>query len=126
MNKSITPDVTQYSIKNQEYLLSQIFTNPDLYVRCKNILKPEYFDKIFQNSIQYVHEYSNKYNGGFPTLLDIEVKSGFQYTEIKVSELNKQAVLDHCGEFCRHKALALAVEQGMELVQQKNMVVLKN
>ena len=119
MNKSITPDVTQYSIKNQEYLLSQIFTNPDLYVRCKNILKPEYFDKIFQNSIQYVHEYSNKYNGGFPTLLDIEVKSGFQYTEIKVSELNKQAVLDHCGEFCRHKALALAVEKGMELVQQK-------
>lgn len=119
MNKSITPDVTQYSIKNQEYLLSQIFTNPDLYVRCKNILKPEYFDKIFQNSIQYVHDYSSKYNGGFPTILDIEVKSGFQYSEIKVSELNKQAVLDHCGEFCRHKALALAVEKGMELVLQK-------
>ena len=113
-----TVDVKQYGINAQQYLLSQIFSNPDLYVRCKNILKPEYFDKTFHESITFVHEYSTKYSAS-PTLKDIEIKGGYQYDEYVVSELHKDSVLDTCGEFCRHKALALAVEKGMELVHQK-------
>lgn len=113
-----TTDVKQYGIQYQLYLLSQIFSNPDLYVRCKNILRPEYFDKEYHASIEYVHEYSNKYSEA-PTLIDIKYKAGFEYDKIDVSELHQQAVLDGVGEFCRHKALALAVQKGMELVHQK-------
>lgn len=113
-----TVDVKQYGINAQQYLLSQVFSNPDLFVRCKNILKPEYFDKTFHESIQYVHDYAAKYSSS-PTLKDIEVKGGYQYDQYEVQELHKQAVLDTCSEFCRHKALALAVEKGMELVHQK-------
>ncbi|MCU6294892.1 hypothetical protein, partial [Escherichia coli] len=57
-----TLDVKQYGINAQQYLLSQVFSNPDLFVRCKNILKPEYFDKTFHESIQYVHDYAAKYS----------------------------------------------------------------
>lgn len=115
---AVNTDVKQYSIQNQEYMLSQIFSNPDLYVRCKNILKPDYFDKEFHNSIEYVHEYAAKYSEA-PPLIDINFKGGFEYKDIPVSDLHQQAVLDSIGEFCRHKALALAVQQGMELVHQK-------
>lgn len=113
-----TDVVKQYNIKYQLYLLSQIFSTPDLYVRCKNILKPDYFDKDFQPSIQYVHEYSTKYST-LPSLLDIEHNAEFVYDDIKVDCMNQQASLDSIGEYCRHKALALAIQQGMEMVNQK-------
>lgn len=111
-------DVKQYGIQYQLYLLSQIFSNPDLYVRCKNILRPEYFDNTYHDSIQYVHDYATTYSD-VPPLVDIKFKAGFEYDKIEVTELHHQAVLDSVGEFCRHKALALAVQKGMELVLQK-------
>ncbi|EBS4516388.1 hypothetical protein DQT32_03025 [Salmonella enterica subsp. enterica serovar Braenderup] len=115
---STNTDVKKYDIQYQLYLLSQIFSTPDLYVRCKNVLKPDYFDKEYQASIQYVHDYSSKYNVT-PTLNDIKHNAGFSFAETPVQELNQQATLDSVGEFCRHKALALAIQEGMELVNQK-------
>lgn len=111
-------DVKQYGIQYQMYLLSQIFSNPEVYVRCKNILRPEYFDKEYHGSIEYVHEYARQYSD-IPPLVDIKFKGGFEYDKIDLTELHHQAVLDSVGEFCRHKALALAVQKGMELVHQK-------
>ena len=111
-------EIKRYDIQYQLYLLQQIFSTPDVYVRCKNILKPEYFDKEYQASIQYVNEYGAKYNT-LPTLTDIKYNADFEYTESKVPVLNQQAILDDIGEYCRHKALALAIQQGMELVNQK-------
>lgn len=111
-------DIKKYDIQFQLYLLSQIFSTPDLYVRCKNVLKPDYFDKEYHSSIQYVHDYSAKYNVT-PTLNDIKHNSDFSFNDTPVGDLNQQAVLDSVGEFCRHKALALAIQQGMELVNQK-------
>jgi hypothetical protein len=81
-------------------------------------LKPDYFDKEYHSSIQYVHDYSSKYNVT-PTLNDIKHNADFSYSETIVPNLNQQAVLDSIGEFCRHKALAQAIQQGMELVNQK-------
>lgn len=111
-------DVKRYDIQYQLYLLSQIFSTPDLYVRCKNVLKPDYFDREYHASIQYVHDYAAKYNIT-PTLNDIKHNSDFTFNETPVGDLNQQAVLDSVGEFCRHKALAQAIQQGMELVNQK-------
>lgn len=111
-------DVRKYDIQYQLYLLQQIFSTPDLYVRCRNVLKPDYFDKEYHSSIQYVHDYSAKYNIT-PTLNDIKHNADFSYSETVVPDLNQQAVLDSVGEFCRHKALAQAIQQGMELVNQK-------
>lgn len=114
----VNTDVKQYGINYQEYLLSQVLSNPDIFVRCKGILKPDYFDKEFHNSITFVHEHSQKYNTT-PTLDDIEFKGGYRYRHTPVDALGEQAVLDDIGQFCRHKALALAIQQGMELVNQK-------
>lgn len=114
----VNTDVKQYGINYQLYLLSKVFSNPDVFVRCKNILKPEYFDKEFHNSITFVHEHSQKYSTS-PSLNDIEMKGGFLYRNEKITPIDEQSVLDDIGEFCRHKALALAVQKGMELVNQK-------
>ena len=111
-------DVKQYGIQYQLYLLSQVFSNPEIFVRCKNILRPEYFDKEYHTSIEYIQEYSQKYSE-VPPLVDVKFKAGFEYEDIKVSELHQTAVLDSVAEFCRHKALALAVQKSMELVHQK-------
>ncbi|WEM33350.1 DNA primase/helicase [Escherichia phage EJP2] len=114
----VNTDVTQYSIQAQERLLAKILSNPELYVRCKNILRPEYFDNVFRNSIEFVNEYAVKYSE-LPPLDDINFKGGMEYKQTPVSDLHQQSVLDDISAFCRHKALALAVQKGMELVHQK-------
>lgn len=108
----------KYDIQTQLYLLSQIFSTPDLYVRCKSVLAPEYFDREFQESIAYVHEYANTYDAA-PSLNDIKFHGGFEYIETPVQHLNQNAVVDYISDFCRHKALALAVEKSMTLVLEK-------
>ena len=114
----VNTDVTQYSIQAQERLLAKILSNPELYVRCKNILRPEYFDNVFRNSIEFVNDYAVKYSE-LPPLDDINFKGGMEYKQTPVSDLHQQSVLDDISAFCRHKALALAVQKGMELVHQK-------
>lgn len=108
----------KYDIQTQLYLLSQVFSTPDLYVRCKSVLAPEYFDLVFHESISYVHDYAMTYDA-IPSLNDIKFHGGYDYIDTPVLYLNQNAVVDNVSDFCRHKALALAVEKSMTLVLQK-------
>lgn len=111
--------VTKYDIGFQMFLLSQIFSSGELYSRCKNILKPEYFDKDFTRSIEYVNAYTHKHHGTMPTLEEIKAYCDFEFQPLQVESQRHQAVLDSTGQYCKHKALALAVQESMELVTQK-------
>ena len=39
--------------QDQKSLIQFLFSEPSLFIRAKPILKPEYFDKKFQETIQY-------------------------------------------------------------------------
>lgn len=112
-------DLTKYDLQFQIFLLSQIFGSGEIYARCKNILKPEYFDKELAKSIKYVTEYTHKHNGVLPTLPEIEMYGDFKFNDLPVEQSRHQSVLDSTGAYCKHKALALAVQEAMDMVHKK-------
>lgn len=111
--------IKKYDIQFQMFILSQIFSSGEVYARCRNILKPKYFDREFAVSIDYVNAYTAKHNGVMPTIEEIEIYGEFKYQKLTVEQQRQQAVLDSVGEFCKHKALALAVEESMDLIREK-------
>ena len=117
MNNNTT-DVKNYDNQFQAYILNNIMNSPDIYLRCKNILKPEYFDRAYQSGINFVHEYASQYDV-LPSLENIKVKTQCEFHKTDTSVLHVDSVLKDVEDFCRHKALENAIIEGAKLVQQK-------
>lgn len=112
-------DVHDYGVDFQQLVLNVIITDADIFVRCQNILKPEYFQGKHSKAVDYILEYANKYST-LPTIEEIQLKSAC--TLQKIPELNSdhhQGFLDTIEDFCRHKALEHAVIEGMEFVKKR-------
>lgn len=114
----ITTDVKNYDAVFQKYILTQVFNSPDVFVRCKNILKPEYFEKTFHAGIEFILNYSLEYDT-LPTLENVQVKTGLELPKEDVSHLHHESLLKDVGDYCRHKAIENAIMAGAELVGQK-------
>ena len=68
-------DAKDYGEEFQQLMLSVLVSEPDIFVRCQNILKPEYFHNRHAMATKYVLEYANEYNT-LPTIPEIQLKSG--------------------------------------------------
>lgn len=112
-------DVHDYGVEFQQLVLNVLITDSDIFVRCQNILKPEYFQGKHSKAIQYILEYANKYST-LPTIEEVQLKSSAVLQ--KIPELNSdhhQGFLDTIEDFCRHKALEQAVIEGMKFVNSR-------
>lgn len=118
MRNIATADVKNYDIKHQQYLLNQIMNSGDIYSRCKNILKAEYFDPIFRVGIQQVAEHVTKYQN-LPTVDHIYSVYGMEVHSTEVKEEHHDVLLDTIEEFCKHKAMENAIISSAPLLQEK-------
>ena len=108
-----------YGSTFQEFILNIMATQPDVFVRCQNIVEPKYFDQKFVKAVDYVKQYSFD-NSTLPTLTDIKVKSGYQVTPIDgFSVFHHDSALNEIEAFCRHKAMEQAMIEGMAFVSEK-------
>jgi replicative DNA helicase len=112
-------DVMDYGIDFQQLLLNVLITDADLFIRCQNILKADYFQNKHAKAIQYILDYTQEYST-LPTCEEVMLKSGV--TLVKIQDLttsHHQGFLDTIEDFCRHKALEHAVINGMDFVKKK-------
>lgn len=110
----------EYSDDFQKLIITAAFSEPEIFVRCQNILKPDYFSPKFQKAVKYTLDYSMQYNT-LPDFTDLQVKSGvslFKDVE-KITRERQQAYLEDIEAFCRHKALELAMFEGMGYLEKK-------
>lgn len=112
-------DTMDYGQGFQHLMLSVLMSEPDIYVRCQNILKPEYFDNKYARATEYILDYSMQYST-LPTSAEVTLKSGLSLDKITdITPDNHTGFLDTFEDFCRHKAIEHAVIEGMKLVQSK-------
>lgn len=116
--KKVTADVKNYDIGYQQYLLNQVYNCPEVFTRCKNILRPEYFDPLFRAGIAKVQEHTVKYTS-LPTIDHIYAVYGMELKEITVQPDQHDAILDSLEEFCKHKAMENAIMNSAPLLQEK-------
>lgn len=103
----------------QHLLINVLMSEPDIFVRCQNILKSDYFQSKHAKAVQFILEYSQKYST-LPTPEEVTLKSSLGVSKIEnIAKNNYQGFLDTIEDFCRHKALEKAVIDGMEFVKKK-------
>lgn len=104
-----------------EYLFLQYFiTYPDLFVRCKTILSDKFFeDKGNRKIAKFLQEHSDEY-GVLPVVEQILVVTGKSIEKLtEIAPNGDQWFLDKFQEFCRHKALELAILNSLDLLKNK-------
>lgn len=112
-------DVMDYGQDFQQLLIDVIMSDADIFVRCQNIIKVEYFQNKQAKAVQYIIDYAQKYST-LPTVEEVNLKSGTKCTLIPtIDASHQQGFLDTIEEFCRHKALENAIINGMELVKKR-------
>lgn len=105
--------------QDQKSLIQFLFSEPSLFIRAKPILKPEYFDKKFQETIQYLLDFSTEYST-LPTVEQLNNNSRIDYQKVEgLSDTNIQkSVLDMAEWFCKKRGLEIAIEECYERISK--------
>lgn len=112
-------DTMDYGENFQHLMLKVLVSEPDIFVRCQNILKPEYFQNKHAVATKYMLDYAQEYST-LPTTSEIELKSGIGLEKITdITPDNHQGFLETIEGFCRHRAIEQAIIQGSKLAQEK-------
>ena len=109
---------TVYTDDLQKLFLEFMITDPELFVRARNIISPVYFSKKYFDTVSMFVEHSEKYQT-LPTVDQIKAKCEVELTPVpNIDETQKQWFLDEFETFCRHKALERAIIDSADLLEK--------
>lgn len=109
-----------FSFEKQKLLVEFLLKDPDSFTKCLKILKPEYFDDILKNIVDFVIKFSNEYhdipsdeilNSEFPNFerINLNREQAIKQREYFINELE---------EFCKSKALLNAILKASENIEK--------
>lgn len=109
-----------YSVGVQRYYIQFLLSSNDIFARCQNIIKPEYFDSELTKTVQYIKDYSEA-NSAVPLFEDVNAQFGTALERIPgISKQHEDGFLDIFEAFCRHKAIEAAVVNAPERIKKGN------
>lgn len=99
-------EIKEYTTDIEDLFISFLITNPELYVRCKNIIKPTHFeDNKNKKTISFLEEHYDDYSV-LPTEQQIVALVKKEYDKLDdITEKHYDWFLDEFESFCRHKEL---------------------
>jgi archaellum biogenesis ATPase FlaH len=119
MNEENTSEITDYSTEIENLFISFMVSKPDLFVRCKGILKSDYFDnKQNKDTVAFIEGYSVDFSS-IPSLEQIKAitKKTIPLMELE-AEKHDEWFLREFEKFCRHKALRDAILASPNLLDE--------
>ena len=119
-------DVKEYTEEVQELFLRFLVSDVDLFARCQNIVRSEFFNRKFKNTVDLLVSHSTNYNS-IPTIEQINAVGGIELTPIEnVTPEHQNWFMDEFETFCRHKALEKAIIESTDLLEKKNYGEVEN
>ena len=121
MNKEETnaSEIENYSKEVEDLFINFMVSKPDLFVRCKGILKSQYFDdKQNRDTVAFIESYSVDFVD-IPSPVQIKAITG-KDIELMTLEAAKHDnwLLREVERFCKHKALRDAILASPELLDE--------
>lgn len=103
----------QFDEKSQQNLINLLISDKTIFTQARTILQSKYFLPQFQKTIDFLLDFSHKYNS-LPLIEQINdetrLESPFKIINGVEGNLNiKQSILDMTEKFCKQRALELAV-----------------
>jgi archaellum biogenesis ATPase FlaH len=110
-------DYKNYNEELQRLFLEFCATDPELFVRVKNIVKPIYFSHKLAKVIEFMLTHSEDYNA-LPTVEQIKATCDVELKKVEINEQHKNWFFDEFETFCRHKALENAIITSADLLEK--------
>ena len=112
-------EITEYTREIEDLFINFMVSKPDLFVRCKGIIKSGYFDdRKNKDAISFIESYSTDFSK-IPALEQIKAVSGKDVTIMQMeAELHENWFLREFERFCRHKALREAILSSPDLLNE--------
>ena len=108
----------EYTEDMQKLYIEFLLSDPELYARCQAIIDAEYFDRKFRKSVKFIQEHVNGYSV-VPTTEQLKAQTGVEFTLVKdIDERHDEWFLDDFAQFCKHKALANAILNSTDLLEE--------
>ena len=119
-NQEPNEEVFNYSEEVQRLYISAMLSFPEIFTRCRNILKVEYWDRILRPSVKYIMDYSNQWNTLPPSeMIKAHTSETFPiYDSDTFQRQDIDQVLDAIEKFCRHKSFDLLGVDMPELIRK--------
>ena len=119
-------DLTNYNEETQELFLKFLISDPDLFARCQNIVKPEYFNMKYRQAVKLFISHSTDFNS-IPTPEQVSAASGVTIEPIpNVTPDHHDWFLKEFETFCRHKALEKAIIESTDLLEDQDYGAVEN
>ena len=119
-------DLTNYNEETQELFLKFLISDPDLFARCQNIVKPEYFNMKYRQAVKLFISHSTDFNS-IPTPEQVSAASGVTIEPIpNVTPDHHDWFLKEFETFCRHKALEKAIIESTDLLADQDYGSVEN
>lgn len=114
-NKEKT-ELREYSEDVQKVLIQFMLTDDTAYVRCQNIVKPEYWNERLRPAVRYIQKFADEYRT-LPTPEQIKAETGIDAPIIpNVQSNHVDWFLNTIEDFCKHKAMEALVYEGPQLI----------
>lgn len=104
-------------VTKQQLLLEYMISSTDVYLRCKSITEPEYFNPEYRKAVAYIHQYYDKFSA-IPSIDQIKVDTS---VDLKNRTVTSDQILYCCSEIeqhCRSKALYKAIMDSVDLLER--------
>lgn len=94
--------------KKQKLLIEYLISSPDTFALCQGIVKPDYFDPEFRNTVKFIKEYFDQYNNT-PEPRQIKAETGQDIERQNVGKDELEYCTNEIEAFCQRKAMEKAV-----------------
>jgi len=112
--------IAEYTKEVEDLFISMMLCDPELYVRCKGILKSTYFeDRQNAKTVDFMNEHYMKFSD-LPTYEQIKAVVGKEVDRLSgMHESHKDWFLAEFEQFARHKSLEREILNSAPLLEQK-------
>jgi len=119
-------DIQNYNEETQELFIRFLLSDNDLFARCQNIVKPEFFSSKFRPAVKLFQSHAKDFNS-IPTPEQVSAVSGLQLETIEnVTVDHHNWFLKEFEIFCRHKALEKAIIESTDLLEKQDYGTVEN
>ena len=119
-------DIKTYNEETQELFLRFLLSDSDLFARCQNIVKPEFFNTKYRKAVDLFISHSTKHNS-IPTPEQVSAVAGVQLEPIpNVTPDHHEWFMNEFETFCRHKALEKAIIESTDLLENQDYGTVEN
>jgi len=119
MENETLSEIKDYTKDIEDLFIQFLITDPELYIRCKGITQPQYFNNDENQAVvRFLDEHSNDHTT-LPTIAQIKAVTGKKGLE-KLDDINESHsdwFLKEYETFVRHKAIEAVILNSVDLVK---------